>query len=196
MVSILFDPGHSENKEGAKSVFPGLYEHELNLIQSRAAYKILNAAKFNITIFDPLNDDLLAIGKRSKGFDCFLSFHLNASANPDVNYTAVCLHEVGAKTASKILSSKLICELVKTMRLKPYRGPFGPGIMYLPLKVLSAAEKACNGPCVLTEAFFITSSEWSDAGMLKLAAEKAGVCIGKAVVAYFTTLKGGSFSSY
>jgi N-acetylmuramoyl-L-alanine amidase len=173
-----------------------LFEHELNLIQSRAAYRILNAAGFDITIFDPTKDDLVAIGNQAKSFDCFISLHLNACANPDVNYTAVCLHEVGAKTTSKILASKMICELVKTMRLNPYRGPFGPGVMYLPLKVLSVAEKVCKGPCVLTEAFFITSSDWSDPEGLKLAAEKAGECIGKAVVAYFTTLKGGNFSAY
>ncbi len=192
-MKILFDPGHSENKEGAKSAFTGLYEHELNLIQSRAAYKILYAAGFKITIYDPAKDELLAIGNQAQNFDCFISMHLNACENPSVNYTTTCLHEIGAKSASKILGSKLVCELVKTMRLKPYVGQFGPGLMYLPLKVLSAAEKACKGPCILTEAFFITSSDWKSEAELKEAAQRAGECIGRAVVEYFSTPKAKSY---
>ena len=188
LVKILFDPGHSLKKEGALSVF-GIGEHELNLIQARAAYKALKQAGFELTIYDPANDDLLAIGKEAKLYDAFISIHLNASSNKEANYVTCCLHEVGAKTASKSLAIKILCELVKELQIPAYKGPLGPGMMYLPLKVLSLAEKACKGPCVLTEAFFMSSSTWKSKEELISAAERAGVSIAKAVIGYFANAK-------
>ncbi len=184
MPRILFDPGHAVEKEGALSAF-GIHEHELNLIQARIAYKQLKSAGFDITIFDPQKDDLLAIGKEARAYDAFISLHLNSSTSKDANYVACCLHEVGAKVQSKILGTKIIFELVKAMQLPVYKGQFGPGLMYLPLKVLSAAEKACKGPCVLTEAFFISCDCWQSKEDLINAAEKAGQAIAKAVIEYF-----------
>lgn len=190
MTKILFDPGHAKYKAGAINARLGVSEYECNLIQSRAAYSVLKKAGFEIEVYDPSKDDLLAIGKHAKGFDGFVSLHLNASENTEAQYTTCCVHEIGAKPSSKQLASKIICELIKALGFKPYRGQFGPGVMYLPSKVLSAAEKACKGPCVLTEAFFITSADWRDAGEIKQAAEKAGVAVGQAVAAYFATISG------
>lgn len=189
MLHILFDPGHSTRREGAVSAL-GIGEHELNLIQCRAAYRVLKSKGFELVIYDPANDNLLDIGKLSKKYDGFISLHLNASDNPEAQYSAVCVHETKAKPSSKALGIRIVKELVTQMHYKPYVGPFGPGLMYLPLKVLSAAENACMGPCVLVEAFFITSSEWSNTGELMDAAGKAGECIGQATAAYFAALLG------
>ena len=189
MTKILFDPGHSYLKLGAPSHWLGLNEHDLKLIQARAAYKILQEQKFEIQILDPDIDDLVKIGTQAAACDAFVSFHLNSCLDAGVNYTTVCLHETKSKNASKRLGSQLILALIKTIQIAPYRGPFGPGLMYLPLKVLSAAENACKGPCVLTEAFFVSSETWKTQDELKRQAEKAGVCIGQTIANYFATTK-------
>lgn len=189
MSRILFDPGHSVQKEGAISAAHGIGEHELNLIQARIAYKKLKELGHDITLFDPAKDDLALIGSQAKGHDCFLSVHLNASSNPEVQYTAVCLLDGGAKPTSKILGTKIVFEFVKSLQIKAYRGQFGPGLMYLPLAVLRNAEKACNGPCVLTEAFFITSNEFENKESLISKAELAGSAIALGVHGFFGSFK-------
>lgn len=189
MVKILFDPGHSSQKDGAQSTAFGIGEHELNLIQARVAYKKLKELGFDITIFDPAKDDLALIGTQAKGYDCFLSMHLNASASPEPNYTAVCVHDGSAKPASKILGTKIVFEFVKSLQLKAYKGPFGPGLMFLPLAVLKNAEKVCRGPCVLTEAFFLSSDDYKSKEELIAAAELAGVAIANGVQKFFASFK-------
>lgn len=189
MTKILFDPGHSLQKDGAQSTAFSIGEHELNLIQARMAYRALKEAGHEIVIFDPPKDDLTLIGKQAKDFDLFLSLHLNACTNPEVNYTAACVLDVGAKTASKILATRIVFELVKSLRLSAYKGMFGPGLMQLPLLVLRNAEKACKGPCVLTEAFFMSSSDYKSKEEMISAAEQAGLAIAKGVNNYFTNFK-------
>lgn len=189
MTKILFDPGHARKKQGAPTQFPGLNEYDLNLIQARAAFKLLQNAGFELVLFDPADDDLIKIGAQAAGCDAFVSLHLNSCSDPETDYTTVCVHETGSKTESKKLASKIIFALVKTLALKPYRGPFGPGLMYLPLKVLSVAEKACKGPCVLTEAFFVSNATWKTQDEIIRRAEQAGIAIGQAIADYFASAK-------
>lgn len=174
MPKILLDPGHSRIKQGALSRFAGLNEYDLNTIQALACQDFLRKFEIDSEIIDPAQDNLTAIGKQAANFDCFISLHLNSCEDPQVNYTAVCLEERLKKPASKALATRIALNFTQRFRIRAYNGAFGPGLMYLPSAVLKAAENACKGPCVLTEAFFVSCADYKSKDELILKANQAG----------------------
>jgi N-acetylmuramoyl-L-alanine amidase len=160
MKRVLIDPGHSEKKPGARMSGASIQEEDLNRYQAIWLTKILSAHGIQATIYDPIDDDLVDIGRRAKGYDAFVSLHLNSSKNIKAQYTCTCLHSRYQKPDD--LSAKVASEWAvavgQALAIPVYKGsPQWPtGVMALPLSVLNAATLTECPICLLSEAFFIS----------------------------------------
>jgi N-acetylmuramoyl-L-alanine amidase len=146
---IFLDPGHSEAKVGARSK-KGAEEEDLNRLQAQVIKAQLEATgRFDVTIFDPLIDDLVAIGKAAKGHDMFISLHHNSHSGSEDPGTEVLFDNDKAEEQSKQLAEKLSAEIsralgTKNRGAKPFAG-----------MVMDVAEQQGTFPVVLTESYFL-----------------------------------------
>jgi N-acetylmuramoyl-L-alanine amidase len=152
---IVIDPGHSERKIGARGK-NGVEEENLNRFQAEVVATILAGKGAKVEVVDPIDDDLVDIGKRACATDLFLSLHHNA-CNGKQHYVCVLVHKRLASKNSEKFASICAQRVAKRLSLPLFSEPGSmPGVMKANLAVLHAAENARpNGPCVLVESYFV-----------------------------------------
>jgi N-acetylmuramoyl-L-alanine amidase len=161
MIKILLDPGHSELKNGASSKTKTFYEHEMNLHQAEKLQEILNrSGKIIADIHDPAVDNLREIGTKAKGYQCFISLHMNAM-NAEKNYAVSCVLPNMIQTPSSKLAYLWTEAVAKALKLDTYTYQTGcpKGVLPSQLKVLSAAYAVKCPLLFLSEIFFIDTVE-------------------------------------
>jgi hypothetical protein len=147
---IEIDPGHSFLHPGSKR------EYEYNVFQSECLATNL-VKKYTPEIYDPSNDDKLAIGKRAKDKIALISLHLN-SFNRRQNYATCCISSKYNKPDYKNIkiASKSSMAIAQAIGLNPYIGPIWPvGVMPINLLVLNAAHSVGCEIAFLVEPFFL-----------------------------------------
>ena len=159
---ILIDPGHAKTRPGASTHDKRKYEHDYTPHMAHAVKIALeDSGHFTVDVYDPEIDDLTGIGAKAKGYDLFLSIHLNAyDRDYEDEYTCVCVHKGVGKEASYTFASTLakeVAEAIDNPLFRPHA--VNPGVYPLNLSVLRAAEIGCDGPCVLSESFFIDAHD-------------------------------------
>ncbi len=161
-VKVLLDPGHSSGRPGASTHDKKKYEHNYTPYMATLIKTSLEATgKYIIDIYDPEIDNLTQIGLKAKGYNMFISIHLNAyDRDYEDEYTCVCTHREQATTRSNNFASRLAVSIVKEIDNPIFRPNSSlKGVYKLGLGVLRAAESVCDGPCVLSESFFIDAHD-------------------------------------
>jgi N-acetylmuramoyl-L-alanine amidase len=172
-IRILLDPGHSEQKVGARGNDPKVEEEDLNRLEAETIKANLGA-HVEADIWDPLVDDLVAIGKKAADYDAFISCHKNKYAgNEDPGSELfICLGDTKSRAfADAILGA--ICAALGTK----YRG-----VKEKNFTVIHTARQYCRGPVVLVESFFVNKYTKTEAEVL---ARKSGVAIAGAINTFF-----------
>lgn len=155
---VLIDPGHSDKHPGARGKNPAVKEEVLNRYQAQLLKEELEKLGISATIYDPIDDDLDAIGLKAQGYDAFVSLHLNAF-NGKEHYTCAMVHPEFQKPSS--LSVKVASEwaqaIAEAIGNPCFRGTEGypKGVYATGLKVLRAAAKTDCPIFFLSEAEFI-----------------------------------------
>ncbi|MEM4166610.1 MAG: glucosaminidase domain-containing protein [Candidatus Bilamarchaeaceae archaeon] len=155
---VLIDPGHSDKHPGARGKNPSVKEEVLNRFQAQLLKEELEKLGISATIYDPVDDDLDAIGLKAQGYDAFISLHLNAFNNKE-HYTCAMIHPEFQKPSS--LSVKVASEwaqaIAEAIGNPCFRGTEGypKGVYATGLKVLRAAAKTDCPIFFLSEAEFI-----------------------------------------
>jgi hypothetical protein len=131
-------------------------EEDLNRFQAQVMKEELEKLGIASDIYDPLEDDLYEIGSKAKGYDFFLSLHLNASKGKEF-YTCAMVHSKYAKKASIYVASKFAIETAKAIGNNVFSGTVGypRGVMAAGLSVLNAAERSGCPCCILSELEFV-----------------------------------------
>lgn len=155
---ILLNPGHSElHRTGCRSKDGILKEEELNKWQAIVLKQALAQHDIDADIYAPKEtDDLSNVGEAAKGYNAFVSLHLNASNHVD-HYCCVMVHATEASQSSIRLAEAVTKRCAAAMGSKAFEGAYKNG-----LSVLRAAEAACQGPCILTELLFLDAYEGKD----------------------------------
>ncbi len=169
---VLLDPGHSEAEPGARSNDGTVEEEDLNRLQAETVKRELEATgKFECTIVDPMVDDLEEIGKQAKGFDGFVSLHLNdfdGAGQPGTEvFVTTYANELQKSAAQKVCDS--ICKELGTKNR---------GVKQTNWTVINTADKLVDVPVMLIEAFFVTNM---GAAQAKEWAVRAGKATAKAL---------------
>lgn len=156
---VLLDPGHSEQKPGARGKNPSVQEEDLNRFQAQVLQKELADLGVKADIYDPLDDDLFAIGQKANGYDAFVSLHLNAFKQREFYSCAMC-HPGKQKPSSKSaqVASQWAQAIAKEIGNPCFSGSEGwpKGVMATGLSVLSGAATT-NCPI-----FFLSEAEFID----------------------------------
>lgn len=156
---VLIDPGHSENQPGARGKNPSVQEEDLNRFQAAELKARLAELGIAADIYDPLSDDLFAIGQKANGYDAFVSLHLNAFKGQEF-YTCAMVHpgKVSPTSKSAQVASKWAQEVAKSIGNPIFGGTQGwpKGVMATGLSVLSGAATT-NCPI-----FFLSEAEFID----------------------------------
>lgn len=146
---VLLDPGHSKKEPGASSNDRTAHEEELNLLMCELISDELGQHGITADIFDPQVDDIEAIGRKAKGYDFFVSNHLNdydGEKDPGAEVFIVRdAPESHKAAATKVLD--LICERTKGINR---------GVKEKNWTVIAEAVEVCSGPVMLIESFFLT----------------------------------------
>lgn len=85
----MLDPGHSGSRYNASPVYPGYYESNMTwtLAHKLKAALISKGFEVGLTRYDKDEDpDLTDRGRRSAGYDLFLSLHSNAASFEEADY--------------------------------------------------------------------------------------------------------------
>jgi N-acetylmuramoyl-L-alanine amidase len=156
---VLLDPGHSEQHTGARGKNANVQEEDLNRFQAQQLKKELEAIGVAADIYDPLSDDLFAIGQKANGYDAFVSLHLNAFKGQEFYTCAMC--HPGKQTASgksAQTASKWAQAIAKEIGNNCFSGTSGwpKGVMATGLSVLSGVATT-NCPI-----FFLSEAEFID----------------------------------
>lgn len=182
---VLLDPGHSEKRLGARGKSADVQEEDLNRYQAEVLKKELEALGIQADIFDPIEDDLWAIGKKAQGYDCFISLHLNAYSKKE-HYTCCMVHpkyqaptSMSAKIASRF--ANVVAAAIGNPVFSGSPG-YPSGVMATGLSVLSGAANT-NCPCFFLSELEFVDDETETAG-IKLRIEK-GLKAGAKVIADF-----------
>jgi N-acetylmuramoyl-L-alanine amidase len=152
---VHLDPGHSQSRRGASGLPPDYAREDvLNLLQAKIIQQDLAEAGIESVIDDPDPDDRDAIGQRAKGYDAHVSLHHNAFDRRQ--HYVTCMVTRTAKKSSIELAGVISKAVATSLSIPNFGGTSGlPGVYEANLTVLLAAERACMGPCVLVESYFI-----------------------------------------
>jgi N-acetylmuramoyl-L-alanine amidase len=145
---LLLDPGHSKQEPGAQSNDGTAHEEELALLMCELISDELDQHGHSADIFDPQVDDIAAIGKKAKGYDGFISNHLNSykgNADPGAEVFVV----VGAPDHVKDAARRVLDLICKRT------GAINRGVKEKNWTVIFEASKVCSGPVMLIESFFL-----------------------------------------
>ena len=155
---VLIDPGHSDKKSGAVGSNTLIKEWEANCYQAKILKEELAKLKVDADIYDPSADDLYEIGAKAKGYDAFISLHLNAFDKKE-HYTCTMVHPKyqpadckSAKVAS--LWAQAVAAAIKNPCFEG-TSPYPKGVMATRLSVLNAAANSGCKIAFLSEAEFI-----------------------------------------
>jgi len=155
---VLLDPGHSDKKPGARGKNPAIKEEVLNRYQAQLLKKNLEDLGIRADIIDPPDDNLYQIGLSSRGYDAFISLHLNSFSGKE-HYTCTMCHAIKQSPNSKSakVASKAAQAIAKSINNKLFSGTknWPVGVMAASLGVLSGAVDARCPVAILTEAEFI-----------------------------------------
>jgi N-acetylmuramoyl-L-alanine amidase len=156
---VLLDPGHCEAKPGARGKNSSVQEEDLNRYQAAVLKDALEALGCAVTIYDPDVDDLVAIGKKAQGYDCFISLHLNAYDGREHYTCSMChssLQSPGSKSAK--VASAWTQAVASASGNTCFDGSAGwpKGVMAAGLSVLNGASQT-NCPV-----FFLSELEFCD----------------------------------
>lgn len=180
---VLLDPGHSERHTGARGLNSSVQEEDLNRYQAELMKKELAALGVQADIIDPIDDDLFAIGAASKGYDAFLSLHLNAYSNKE-HYTCTMCHSSRQKPTDKsaLVASKFAQAVAAAIGNPCFSGTAGwpKGVMATGLSVLSGAASVSCPIFFLSELEFVDDE--TETGPIKTRIEK-GIKAGAKVLA-------------
>ena len=145
---LLLDPGHSKQEPGAQSNDGTAHEEELTLLMCELISEELDQHDHAVDIFDPLVDDIEAIGKKAAGYDAFVSNHLNSyEGNKDPGAEVFVV--VGAPESHKEAAKKVL-DLICTRT-----GATNRGVKEKNWTVIHEASQVCSGPVMLIESFFL-----------------------------------------
>jgi len=172
--------GHSRKTPGARSK-NGLIKEEIqNELTVKVIQEELALVGIQCDLFNPDPDNLVEVGRSSAGYDFFVDCHHNSySGNGDNNggpYSCVMVLPPGrCKDISVEFAHIIAVELDKALGLKPFSGTHGTqGVYQTGLTVLNESEKVCQGPCVLTESYFLNGIQTQErADELTVKAAKA-----------------------
>lgn len=168
-LSVLLDPGHSERHPGARGKNPSVQEEDLNRFQAECLKQALAAVNIEAQIIDPIDDDLLAIGRAAKGFDAFVSLHLNAFSGRE-HYTCAMVHPTfsGPQSASSRCAAAWAAAVANAIGNPLFGGSRGypKGVYATGLSVLRGAAEAKCPIAFLSEAEFI-DDEYSNEPIMK-----------------------------
>jgi len=169
---ILLDPGHSKRLPGATGKSSLVREEVLNMYQAQCLKMYLEVLGHTCDIYDPQEDDLYEIGSRARGYDMFISLHLNACDGRE-HYTCAMVHKKYSKIASAEFASKWAIKMAEAIGNPVFSGSPGypKGVMAAGLGVLNGAENSGCPICILSELEFM-DDETSD-GPIKARIEKA-----------------------
>jgi N-acetylmuramoyl-L-alanine amidase len=150
VLKIFLDPGHSEKRTGARSNDRTAEEEDLNRLQVNIIKKGLElTGLFQCTIFDPIDDDLSAVGRAAKGHDMAIHAHHNSySGNGDPGVE--CLYDNDKAEAQSKKFAELVCAKISKALGCTNRGakPFSGTVM-------DVAEQQGTFPVILTESYFL-----------------------------------------
>lgn len=189
MFKVLLDPGHSNKKPGARGKNPAVKEEELNLYQAEVLKGLLASLGIQADIADNPQDDLAAIGAAAKGYDMFISLHLNA-ANQKEHYTCAIVHESVKPSELSSQFASLIAQVAAKAIANPvYSGDKGypVGVMARKLKVLKAAMDSGCPVVFLLETEFIDDEVETEG--IKARLTKAMHSVGVRIHKYFRRLE-------
>lgn len=166
MRRLLLDIGHSNLSLGAVSAGGKVQEYDMNKFQAKILKRELEF-DFSVDVIDPEKDDRVAIGLKAKGYNIFISLHLNAYRGKS-NYTTICVdtrHNTPTSRSSK-LASVCATSISKALQIPLYQGVnFPPGVMPAHLEVLNYAHRSGCELCFLVESFFIDA--YSDRAVIE-----------------------------
>lgn len=153
---ILIDPGHSDSHTGARGKNPAVKEEVLNRFQAQCLKMYVEALGIQADVYDPIGDDLFDIGSHAKGYDLFISLHLNACDGKE-HYTCAMVHKKYAKIASTAFASKWAITMANALGYPVFGGTQGypKGVMAAGLGVLNGAENSGCPICILSELEFV-----------------------------------------
>ena len=183
---ILLDPGHSEVSPGARGQAPDYPEEEdCVLIQAKLLQAELKRHGAQCDIYNPSRDSLSGIGSRAKGYDMFLSLHLNAFDKDDEDeYSCAMVHSKHGRTEDYKLASKIAVRVAHKLGNPLFRPQTEyPGVYPARLGVLTAAIKSGCPVCTLVESFFIDA--YGNQSEVLIRAEKAAEGIAEGVLSYY-----------
>lgn len=91
--TVMLDPGHGgEDDSGTYSVYPGIYEKDVNLVLAYRVKYILEARGYNV-VMTRTGDESVTLNDRMKAArtapDIFVSIHCDGDSSPDENGTHV-----------------------------------------------------------------------------------------------------------
>lgn len=171
---VLIDPGHSNSEPGARGKNPSITEEEMNRYQAICLKKELEKYGILVTIFDPEVDDIYLIGQKSKGYDAFVSLHLNAFDGKE-HYTCAMVSPkwMAPDSKSAKVASLWASAISKTISNPLFAGSPGypEGVMAAALGVLSGAASVGCPVAFLSEMEFIDDE--TNIEQLKVHIEKA-----------------------
>ena len=180
---VLIDPGHSDRQPGATGKNRSVREYDLNLIQAANLDEALSrTGNFEVDIFDPADDDIYKIGARARGYDLFVSLHLNAF-NGEEHYTCAVLDPRFRNKAIERLASEVALSVAAAINnaLPSQAVGYPVGILPRKLTVIRAANENDCTTAFLLETEFI-DDEVNSVGItsrIRLAMEAAANEINK-----------------
>jgi N-acetylmuramoyl-L-alanine amidase len=145
---VLLDPGHSNKEPGARSNDGTAKEEALTLLQAQIVRDALEKAGFDAFITNPEVDDIEKIGDSAKGYDLFLSLHLNSYDGDSDPGTEVFV--VRNPTYADFAAAKAVCNSICNALKTTNRG-----VKEKNFTVIRAAGEVCFGPVMLVESFFL-----------------------------------------
>jgi N-acetylmuramoyl-L-alanine amidase len=182
---ILLDPGHSRSRPGARGVSPEVKEEILNEIQAAVIKEKLDQKGFVVDIYNPDPDNLTDVGKHARGYDLFLSLHHNSYGGTGDPYTCAMIDNDKAKQSSQQLAALVAKRVASAIGNPLFQGNRGTqGVYQAGLAVLDAAERVCEGPCILVESYFL--NKYGNMSFATERSKKAAIAIADAVVEWFS----------
>lgn len=175
----LLDPGHSERQPGARSL-KGAQEEDLNLLQSQIILDYLeDKAGIKSEIYNPNVDNLKEIGLKAKGKKFFVSNHHNSYEGKEDPGTETFV-SIKRRSQDIRLAEKIQEKICKALGTK------NRGVKFVDYTVLKTSSDVCDGPCVLTESYFLQPYTPEEAVKRSSDAAKA---IAEAIIEYFSEIK-------
>jgi N-acetylmuramoyl-L-alanine amidase len=184
-IKIALDAGHSSRHVGARSNNEKVFEEKLNLVQTDIITKRLEAKGFTVAFWDPIDDNIYAIGKAAKGSDMFISCHHNSYDNGTEDPYVACMTHASKRNSNDNKFASLVSKKIAAAlnhKLFQASGEL-PGVYPAALSVLSGAADVGVPVKVLVESYFL--NPYKDMATATARSTKAAHAIADAVIEWF-----------